>query len=72
MIFYVFVNKIHTNIDHIIMINTINVKNMHPHRDSSPGLWNTVKMHAKEWNGLTLVIMKIGIIKQLLTYCWVT
>ena len=27
-----------------IHINTINVKNMHPHRDSNPGPWNTVSI----------------------------
>ena len=25
-----------------IKFNTIDVKNMHPHRDSNPGPWNTV------------------------------
>ena len=37
------------NYTKFLSFNTTNVKNMHPHRDSSPGPWITVPLTTKLW-----------------------
>ena len=36
-----------TKLQKLLRINTTNVKNMHLHRDSNPGPWNTVPMQGQ-------------------------